>query len=107
MGTSYGAWEGDTLKVVTLSQNGSTWLDRVGDYLSPNATVTERFKLKDPDHILYSVRIEDPTVYSRPWTISMILYRNVDPKAQLLDFRCVPFTDALLYGDILPKKAAK
>jgi hypothetical protein len=107
MGTSYGAWEGDTLKVVTLSQNGMTWLDRAGDYLSPNATVTERFTPKDRDHILYSVRIEDPSLYSRPWTISMILYRNIDPKAQLLDFRCVPFTDALLLSDVLPKKAAR
>ena len=107
MGTSYGAWEGNTLKVVTLAQNGMTWLDRAGDYLSPTATVTERFTLKDPDHMLYEVTIEDPSVYSKPWKISMPLYRNVEPKAQLLDFRCVPFADLLIYGDLLANKPAK
>ncbi len=107
MGTSYGSWDGKTLKIVTLSQNGMSWLDRAGDYLSPDATVTERFTPKDHDHILYTVKIEDPSLYSKPWTISMVLYRNVDPKAQLLDFRCVPFADLLIYGDLLTNKPAK
>ena len=100
MGTSYGSWEGNTLVVVTLGQNGMTWLDRAGDYLSPTAKVTERFTLKDADHISYEATIEDPAVYSRPWKISMPLYRNVEPNAELLDFRCVPFADLLIYGDL-------
>jgi hypothetical protein len=104
MGTSYGAWEGKTLKVVTLAQNGSTWLDRVGDYVSPNATVTERFTLKDADHITYEVTIDDPTVYSKPWKISMPLYRRMEANAKILDFRCVPEADLLLYGDLKPAK---
>lgn len=107
MGTSYGSWEGDTLKVVTLGQNGRTWLDRAGDYLSPTGTVTERFKLKDPDHITYEATIEDPAVYSRPWKISMPLYRQTEPNAQLLEFNCVPFAELLLYGDLLANKDAK
>ena len=107
MGTSYGSWEGNTLKVITLAQNGMTWLDRVGDYVSPNATVTERFTLKDADHIIYEVTVDDPTVYSKPWKMSMPLYRRTEPNAQLLDFRCVPFADLLIYGDLLPKQPAK
>src|ERR1700761_675441 len=63
MGTSYGSWEGNTLKVVTLSQNGMTWLDRVGDFVSPNATVTERFTLMDHDHIKYDVTVDDPMTF--------------------------------------------
>jgi hypothetical protein len=105
MGTSYGSWEGDTLKVVTLAQNGMTWLDRAGNYLSPTATVTERFTPKGADHILYEVTIEDPSVYSKPWKISMPLYRRIEPNAQLMDFRCVPFSEMLLYGDLLQNKA--
>jgi hypothetical protein len=105
MGTSYGSWEGNTLKIVTLAQNGMTWLDRVGDYVSPNATVTERFTPKDHDHINYEVTIDDPTVYSKPWKMSMVLYRRVEPNAQILDFRCVPFADLLVYGDLLENKA--
>jgi len=115
MGTSYGKWDGDTLVVVTLSQgpgevklpggvmepNGVTWLDRSGNYLSHTATVTERFTKMGDNHIQYSATIEDPELYTRPWTISMPLYRRLEPNAQLLEFRCVPFSEQLLYGDLL------
>lgn len=115
MGTSYGRWDGDTLVVVTLSQgpgevklpggvmepNGVTWLDRAGNYLSPTATVTERFTKMGDNHVQYSATIEDPELYTRPWTISMPLYRRMEPNAQLLEFRCVPFSEQLLYGDLL------
>jgi hypothetical protein len=104
MGTSYGNWEGNTLRVVTLSQNGMTWMDRVGDYLSNNATVTERFTLIDHDHIRYDVTVDDPSVFSKSWKMSMILYRRVESNAQILDFRCVPFADLLVYGDLLENK---
>lgn len=104
MGTSYGAWEGDTLKVVTLGQNGMTWLDRAGNFLSPTASVTERFKLIDPTHIAYEATIDDPETYTKPWKISMTLYKNVEPNARLLEFNCVPFAEELLYGDLLADK---
>ena len=120
MGTSYGHWDGDTLEVVTLSQgpgevklpggvmepNGVTWLDRVGNYLSPTATVTERFTKMGDNHIQYSATIEDPELYTRAWTISMPLYRRMEPNAQLVEFRCVPFSEMLLYGDLLEEGAA-
>ena len=119
MGTSYGRWDGDTLEIVTLSQgpgevklpggvmepNGVTWLDRAGNYLSPTATVTERFTKMGDNHIQYSATIEDPELYTRPWTISMPLYRRMEPNAQLLEFRCVPFSEMLLYGDLLEEGA--
>ena len=109
MGTSYGHWEGDTLVVTTLGQNGMTWLDRKGDFIAEgDATkVTERFTLKDPTHMWYEATIEDPTTFSRPWKISMTLYRHVEPNAELLDFRCVPFADLVVYGDLLQKPDGK
>ena len=106
MGTSYGQWEGDTLVVTTVSQNGMTWMDRKGDFLSPDAKVTERFKLMDPNHIWYEATIEDASTFSKPWKISMPLYRRMEPKAELLDFRCVPFADLVVYGDLLQSKDA-
>jgi hypothetical protein len=120
MGTSYGKWEGDTLVVVTLSQgpgevklpggvmepNGVTWLDRSGNYLSHTATVTERFTKVDDTHIQYSATIEDPELYTKPWTISMPLYKRTEANAQLLEFRCVPFSEQLLYGDLLEEGSA-
>lgn len=101
MGRSNGHWDGDTLVVVTTGFNGKTWLDRSGNYYSKKAKVTERFKLMDSSHIDYEATIEDPSVYSKPWTIKMILYRNTDPNARLLQFKCVTFTDKLMYHDLL------
>ncbi|MEO0062927.1 MAG: hypothetical protein RLZZ08_1487 [Pseudomonadota bacterium] len=117
MGTSYGQWEGDTLVVTTLAQSpgdvklpggalepGVTWLDRAGNYLTNTTTVVERFTVRDKDHIDYEVTITDPELYTRPWKIKMPLYRRIEDNAQLLDFRCVPFSENLLYGDLLEKK---
>jgi hypothetical protein len=101
MGHSNGQWEGDTLVVETHGFNGKTWLDRAGDFLSAGAHVTERFKLIDADHINYQATIDDSTNFTKPWTIEMTLYRNVDPDAQLLQFKCVTFTDKLIYHDLL------
>ena len=101
MGTSYGTWEGNTLVVTTLAQNGMTWLDRAGNFLSPTSTVTERFTLNGANHMDYEVTIEDPSLYSKPWKISMPLYRRMEENAQLLEFKCVPFSEVFLYGDLL------
>ncbi len=107
MGTSYGHWEGETLVITTLGQNGMTWLDRKGDFMAEGGKVTERFTLRDPTHMWYEATIEDPMTYSRPWKISMMLYKHVEPNAELLDFRCVPFADLLVYGDLLQKPDGK
>lgn len=114
MGTSYGSWDGDTLVVVTLAQSpgsvklpkgemmdGVTWLDRAGNYLTAGATVTERFTLKGENHIDYEVTIDDPSIYTEAWTMKMPLYRRVEENAQLLEFKCVPFSEQMLYGDLL------
>jgi len=120
MGTSYGRWEGDTLVVTTLAQSPGeykapagemisdsvTWLDRAGNYLRNTSTVVERFTPQGPNHIQYSATISDEELYTRPWTISMPLYRNIEPNAQLLEFRCVPFSEMLLYGDLLEENQA-
>jgi hypothetical protein len=101
MGRSNGTWEGDVLVVTTTSQNGETWLDRAGNHHSNKLKVTERFTLLGPNHIWYEATLDDPLTYSRPWTIEMPLYRLIDQNAQLLEHKCVPFTDMLLYHDLL------
>lgn len=120
MGTSYGQWEGNTLVVTTLALGpglvklpagemveGVTWLDRAGNYLTNHATVTERFTKMSDNHIAYEATIEDPTIYSRPWTIRMPLYRRMEENAQLLEFKCVPFSEQLLYGDLIEDQAGE
>jgi hypothetical protein len=100
MGKSNGRWEGDTLVVTTLNQNGMTWLDRAGNHASYQLVVTERFTLLGPNHIWYEATLEDPQTYAEPWTIEMPLYRLVEDNAQTLEHKCVPFADKLLYWDL-------
>ena len=104
MGKSNGTWEGDVLVVTTTGSNGQTWLDRAGNHHSNKLKVTERFTLLGPNHIRYEATLDDPLTYSRPWTIEMPLYRLIEENAQLLEHKCVPFTDMLLYHDLLQPK---
>lgn len=104
MGRSNGDWEGDVLVVTTTSQNGKSWLDRAGNFASNQLKVTERFRLLDANHIWYEATLEDPKTFSRPWTIEMPLYRLIDNNAQLLELKCVPYADMLLYRDLLLPK---
>ena len=103
MGTNNGHWEGDTLVIDVTGFNGLAWLDRAGDYASDQLHVIERFSLIDRDHLRYEATIEDPSVFSHPWKISMPLYRRVEPNARILDFKCVEFAEELLYGEFRKK----
>ena len=103
MGKSDGTWDGDVLVVTTKWQNGQSWLDRAGNYASNQLTVTERFRLLSPNHMSYEATLDDPQTFTRPWTIDMPLYRVVDPQAQVLEHKCVPFADGLLYQDLIKK----
>lgn len=100
MGWSNGHWEGDTLVIEVTDFNGLTWFDRAGNHHSNALKVTERYTLAGPDHIDYSATIEDPNTFSRPWTISMPLYRRVESNAQVLEYKCVEFAEELLYGHL-------
>jgi hypothetical protein len=98
MGWSRGRWEGDTLVVDVTGQRKETWFDRSGNYHSEALRVVERYTLVSPYHIMYEATIEDPNVYSRPWKISFPLYRRMEKNIQLLEYKCQPFTEELLYG---------
>jgi len=101
MGWSIGHWEGDTLVVDVTNQNGQTWFDRAGNFHSDALHVVERYSPVGPDHIMYEARIEDPKVFTRPWTIRMPLYRRIEPNVQLLEFKCVEFAEEFMYGHLV------
>ena len=88
MGDSRGRWESDTLVVDVVHFNDVTWFDRAGNHHSDALHVIERYSFLDPDHLNYEVTIEDPKVFSRPWTMRMILYRHKEPNFQLLEYEC-------------------
>jgi hypothetical protein len=100
MGWSNARWDGDTFVVEVTGLNGQTWLDRAGNYASANARVIERYTPIGPNHLQYEATIEDPTVYSRAWTIRMPLYRIVDEGFRLLEFKCEPYAEEKIYGHL-------
>ena len=98
MGQSVGHWEGDTFVVEVTGFNGQAWFDRAGNHASWQLRVVERYTMTSPDHILYEATMEDPNTFSRPWTISLPLYRHINPDARIGVFKCVEFVEELLYG---------
>jgi hypothetical protein len=100
MGWSNSRWDGDALVVEVTGLNGDSWLDHAGNYMSNAARITERYTPASPNHIQYEATIEDPNTFTRPWTIRLPLYRRVEENAQTLEFKCVEFTEELLYGDV-------
>ncbi len=63
----------------------------------------ERFTPIDATHLNYEATIEDPQVFTRSWKIGLPLYRRIDRDAQLDEFKCVEFSEELLYGDLKKK----
>ena len=94
MGDPRGRWEGDTLVIETVGFNGQTWFDHAGNFHSDALSVVERLTRTGPDVITYEATMQDPEVFSRPWTIRMPIYRHVD-RTQILEYECYLYaTDA-------------
>ena len=90
MGQSVARWDGDTLVVDVTGMNDQTWFDRSGNFHTRTSA----------DVISYEATIEDPNVFTRPWKMSMPLYRRQERNAQLMDFKCVEFVEELMYGQL-------
>ncbi|HEX2559489.1 hypothetical protein [Phenylobacterium sp.] len=100
MGQSVAKWEGDTLVVTVTGQLDSTWFDRAGNHHSATMTVTERYTPTGPNVMRYEATIDDPETFTRPWKMSMNLYRRVGEDARLQQFKCVEFVEELMYGHL-------
>jgi hypothetical protein len=100
MGWSIGRWEGDVLVIDVTDQVDQTWFDRAGNYHSEALKVVERYTPVDRNTITYEATMEDPKVFSRPWKISMPLYRHLEKNAQVMEYKCVEFVEELMYGHL-------
>jgi hypothetical protein len=69
MGDSVGRWEGDTLVVDIIGFNDRTWLQGTGTFHTEALHVTERFTRIGKDQINYEATMDDPNVFTKPWTI--------------------------------------
>jgi hypothetical protein len=100
MGQSVAKWEGDTLVVTVTGLNDRTWFDRAGNFHSDQMTVVERYTPTGPGVMRYEATITDPQTFTRPWKMSMNLYKHVGDDARLNQFKCVEFVEELMYGDL-------
>lgn len=100
MGQSVAHWEGDTLVVTVTGMTDSTWFDRAGNFHSSDLKVVERWTPTGPGVMRYTAQMTDPSTFTRPWTMSMNLYKHVGEDAQLQQFKCVEFVEELMYGGL-------
>ncbi|MCS5595149.1 MAG: hypothetical protein NZ730_11490, partial [Porticoccaceae bacterium] len=98
MGHNLGHWEGETLVVATTDQYDWTWLDHSGNHHREALKVTERLTPIGPNTIWYEATIDDPGVYTHPWTISLPLYRRIDRNMRLVEYKCQEYSEEILYG---------
>jgi len=104
LGDSRGKFEGDALVVDVRYFTDKTWLDRAGNFHSPDLHVVEHWKYLDANTIEYKATLDDPKVYSRPWNLKpILLHRHREKNFQLIeDYR---FT--LDYDQYYPPKPDK
>ena len=100
MGRSHGRWEGDSLVVDVAGFNGQSWFDRAGNFASETLRVEERYTPFGPNALMYQATIEDPNVFTESWTISMPLYRRLEDLVQVLEFKCVEYSEHILYDHL-------
>ena len=103
MGWSIGRWDRDTLVVDVTNQVDRTWFDRAGNFHSDALHVIERYTPISAHHLMYEATIEDPKVFTRPWKISMPLYRRIEPNAQVMEFKCVEFAEEFMYESFIDR----
>ena len=63
--------------------------------------VVERYTPTGPANLMYEATIDDPKVFTRPWKMSMPLYRRMEKNAQVIDFKCVEFSQAFMFAHLL------
>ncbi len=100
MGRSHGRWDGDTLVVDAQGFTGEAWFDRAGNHASASLRVEERYTPMGRNAMMYEATLTDNTVFTRPWTIRMPLYRRLEDNARVVEFKCVEYSEDLLYGHL-------
>jgi hypothetical protein len=74
-GSSRGRWEGNTLVIDVANNNDSPRMTVIGDFHSDQMRATERWTFVDKDTLDYKVTIDDPKVFTKPWTMTLVFKR--------------------------------
>jgi hypothetical protein len=72
----------------------------LASFSSDTLRVVERYTPMGPNALRYEATLEDPNVFTGPWKMSMPLYRRLEEHAQVVEFKCVEFSEELLYGHL-------
>jgi len=97
MGDTRYRWEGDTLVASVVALTDQMWIDHAGNFHSPDVRIVERYRMTDADTIEYEARVEDPAVYSKPWTLKIVLERVTRRDARIIEDECLEGEDGVRY----------
>ncbi len=105
-GYAVGGWEDDyTFVAHSGGFDERTWLDAAGRPHSDQLRVEERYKRVDRDHLLVTIIIDDPKMYTKPWTALNLRFRLQSPDFQIREMECVP-SETLKYNQLFANPAA-
>jgi hypothetical protein len=93
LGVSRARFDGNSLVITVTNFNGYTWFDMAGNFHSDALRVVERYTPTGPDTLQYEATMEDANVFTRPWTIRMVLQRQKD--IGLLEYECTDMLDQM------------
>jgi len=83
-----GRWDRNTLVVDVTNLNARAWFDQAGNFYSDRAHIVSRFTLVDADTIHVQATIDDPSVYTRPWTMAFPIRRTGEPGFEMFEEAC-------------------
>jgi hypothetical protein len=86
LGYSVGKWEGDTLVVDTAGLNDKGWLDAFGHARTESLRIQERFHRRDFGHMEVQVTVDDPKIFTKPFTIKV--NELLVPDSDILEYVC-------------------
>jgi hypothetical protein len=89
MGYSVGRWEGDTFVVNSVGFDERTWLDHFGNPHSDEMRLEERYRRADANTMEFTLKIDDPKTYTRPWMSDKKIVR-LQPARAFEELFCVP-----------------
>ena len=85
-GYSIGRWDSDTLVVDVAGFNDQGWLDSQGHPHSEQLRIQERFYRRDFGHMDLTVTVDDPRMYTRPFTVKVT--ERLLPDSDVLETVC-------------------
>ncbi len=95
-GVAKGRWEGNTLVIETTNLNAMPWMDQRGRFYTEDVQIVERLTLVEADTIHYQVTVDDPNVFTQPFTIALAYRRNTVEGFELMVEACYENNDTLL-----------